>query len=143
MMKYRLLLCATAFLLAPPAFGQDIGAPTKPNIYAKDARSQALAGQKKQVDIDAQKRIKERSKARKIQAGAELVVQGTGEINEFLFHLPLVVRQQHPTAAVAILNQIVRGVSIGVRGIARRNCRAGSLRLRVFFRCWTDSSTFI
>ena len=118
--SYFLLLLSISSI--PCAFGTVVppqtSVPAQKGSYQK-ARAGSLETQKSQSDAATQERLEKRAQGRKIQEAITPVIDATGEINEFLFHLPLIIRQQHPTTAVAVLNQLVRGVSIGIRAIGR------------------------
>jgi hypothetical protein len=106
--------------MTPIAFGQAADASGKPSVYAPDARAQALQTQKKALDAPTQERGEERSAGRAIQKSAQAGVDITGGINSALSRLPLIIRQQHPTTVIAVLTQVIRGVSVGIRAVGRR-----------------------
>jgi hypothetical protein len=106
--------------MMPIAFGQAADIPGQPRLSASDARAQALQTQKKALTPSAQERLTERAKGREIQESAQVGVDITGDINSALSRLPLIIRQQHPTTVIAVLTQVIRGVSVGIRAVGRR-----------------------
>ena len=122
----RLFLLANISLIVPTLEVAATSSSQSNRAQALESRknklSNSLEAQKNSLNINkaTKGRIDTRSKARETQQKAQTVINVTSGINETIQKMPLAIRQQHATSAVAVLNQVVLGVSVGVRALARR-----------------------
>lgn len=128
--------------MVSPSIGTDTSAPTatssqkidpktqKQKLRAEKVKAQKAvldaqkaklkAPQMEAVDEETRKRMETRAKARVVQDRAGTVIDKTNMVKEIIARAPLSIQQQNPTTVVAIVNNVIWGVSIGVRALARR-----------------------
>jgi hypothetical protein len=83
-------------------------------------KAKLKAPQMEAIDEEARKRMETRAKARVVQDRSGTLIDKTNMVKEIIASAPLSIQQQNPTTVVAIVNNVVWGVSVGVRAIARR-----------------------
>jgi hypothetical protein len=93
---------------------------SKPVVSNKQFRKETLKAQTKEMEGDAQKRLKKRAQGRVIQDTSQVAVEASDKISMYMSKLPLSVQQHSASTAIAIINKVVWGAGTAVRALGRR-----------------------